>query len=205
MNFLTAFFIASAPSLTLKPTCCSCISAMMWSACWSTAADSISFRGVSQSAIGLNFVFFVPSGLSISLISGTMLVVSQLCLPSPSSTSEPNSRMSSILQERIAEVSGGNFSFSTYRVPHHVVISSLARTLHLESGFIFQAIFLHFSLSSFILANSSSGKSSLGSFAWIIFVVSSPGDACVLLNMICFAALKHPLFALNIALFTLLV
>ena len=43
-NFLTALFIASAPSLTLNPTCCSCISAMMWSACWSTATDSISFR-----------------------------------------------------------------------------------------------------------------------------------------------------------------
>ena len=52
----------------------------MWSACWSTATDSISFREVSRSAVGRSLVCFVPSGLSTYLISGTVLALSHSCL-----------------------------------------------------------------------------------------------------------------------------
>ena len=90
-SFVTALIIASAPSLTLNPTWCSCISAMMWSAYWSTATDSISFRRVSRSAIGRSFVFFDQSGYSAEQCWPSAIVVSRLCLPSPASTSEPSS------------------------------------------------------------------------------------------------------------------
>ena len=191
-NFLTALIIASAPFLTLNPTCCSCISAMVWSECWSTATDSISFRGVSRSAIGSNFVLFDPSGLSTSLVSGTMLARS-------------HSRFSSLFARPIihtwAQFTNELSPSGTYRsafkweflvldLPGSAplfIISSLAGTLLLESGLIFQASLLHSSISSFIFVHSPSGKSSLGSFAWIIFVVSSPGVACLL-------ASQHDLF-----------
>ena len=72
-NFLTALIIASAPSLTLNTTCCSCINAMVSSACFSKATDSNISREISKNAIGRNSVLFDPSGLSTSLVSGTML------------------------------------------------------------------------------------------------------------------------------------
>ena len=84
------------------------------------------------------------------------------------------------------------------------VISILARIRLLDRSWIFPAHFLHSSISACSLLHSYSDRHATSrGFSWISFVVF-PGVACLLPIMICFAAIKHPLFALKMALFTLL-
>ena len=67
-----------------------------------------------------------------------------------------------------------------------------------------QVSLLHSSIAPSIPRQTSSDKPSWGNFAWISCVVSSPGVACLLPSMICFASLRQRLFALKMALFILL-
>ena len=147
---------------------------MMWSACWSTATDSISFR--TPPAVPASVQYFSCQRNNVGSQPQSCF---HLCLPGPSSTSGRAFRWEFL----VLDLPGSAPFF---------VISSFASTLLLESGLIFQASLLHSTISLFIFVHSSSGKSSLGSFAWIIFVVSSPGVACLLPNMICFRRSQAP-------------
>ena len=69
------------------------------------------------------------------------------------------------------------------------------RSLGQGLEFQFPVFFDLFSLSP----HSSSDKQYRGSFGWISLVVSSPGTACFLPIRICVATLKHPLFAVKMA------
>ena len=189
-NFLAALIIASAPSRTLNPTCRSCISAMMWSACWSTATDSISFRGVSfQECCGRNFVLFDPSGLSTSRVNGTMLARS-------------HNRVSSLFAKPIIHtcaqftnvVSPSSTFCSAFRWERprpawfSTILCHLQPCQHSSPGewFDLQASLLHSSISSFIFCHSSSGKLSLGSFCM--------DQLCRFFAWSCLFASHHDLF-----------
>ena len=108
-------------------------------------------------------------------------LVGSFILVQPSSSSDLSSNFSQCLQVGVPRPRPAWFS---------TVLCHLQPRQHSSPGkwFVFQASLLHSSISSFIFFHSSSGKSSLGNFAWIIFVVSSPAVACLLPNMICFVS-----------------
>ena len=206
-DFLTALTIFSVPSLTLNPTFCSFISAMMWSACWSTATNSISFR---ESPEVQSVVVLFPSirqGCALLLSAKTMLARSHRL--ASASIAKPIIHMWAQFTQQLSP-SGTyciafRWEFLVLDLPGSepfFVISSLARTLLLESDFIFQASLLHSSIfihsRPFLLRQDICRQFCLNHLCCFVSWTSLRAS-----QQICFATRKQPLFALNIALFTL--
>ena len=202
INTLFVSFLRSFQSaLTLNSTCCSCINAMMWSACWSSATDSISFRGVSRSAISRSFVFFDPSGLSTSLDSGDnvglrpQLCLSSACLPQRPHLSPVHEGAQAL--RYVLQCSGGVSRprppwFSTF-LPFPVSSGPFSWTGAVPSKPVVLA-FLELLVHSrpIVLRQVVSRELRLDHHCRFFERV-----ACLLTTMICFATLRHPLFALG--------